>query len=64
MWITLSFVFYSYFLNIYFCNPLVDLERFSTYTQILHIFIHRDLVGYTPALKMQNPLIYKGFSDA
>ena len=53
--------FIHYFLNIYHYSFLVDLERFSTYTQIVHIFIHRDLVGYTPPPKTLNPFIYKGF---
>ena len=47
--------------NIYFCNTRVSVDRFSTYTQILHIFIHRDLVGYTPLKKTLKPLIYKAF---
>ena len=61
MWITIIIVFYSFFLNIYRFIVLVDLDRFSTYTQIVHIFIHRDLVGYAPHEKTQNPLYYKVF---
>mgnify|MGYP003327244306 CR=1 FL=1 len=61
MWITIVFIFYSLCLNIYRFIVLVDLDRFSTYTQILHIFIHRDLVVYAPPYKTMNPLLYKAF---